>query len=746
MPRIPYKINDFSGGVLAPRFLGRSNLERYYSSASEILNFIIREAGGCYRRPGTQYIAQGKTDGLLKVLYPWVFNETDAYCLEFGVGYIRFFRNLAQVMDPITPTNPYEIATPYTINDLRELHLEQSADQTWIFHESHPTQLLTRTAVDNWLIRDAVFRPPPSFEKELELAAALTVTAVSGEDVPASVDSPVFIASDLNRPIRTATGGRMIITTFTDASNISVDILDALPDTDPLPQGQWFLQGSPQTDLNLDKKAPVGGQVKMTLDADGWRDPANLNGYVKILGGVVAISAIDSPTVARGTVLVELSDTEKKNPDKVPEGAWTLEETSWSATEGYPSTGAFHEQRLGAGGLQTFWLSRSGGFDNFGTGSLDSDAISRTLDGFNLIRWLASGEDLLIGTNGNEIKAAASSRGEVLTPGDTVARQTTWHGSGKLRPISLGTGVIFVEVGGLKLRELRLERLTEGQYTAPDIGIFAEHLYDTGILQLVFKKSPDQQVWTVQADSSCTVMTWDTQINVQVRAAAQVKTRAGDAIESVTVIPNPAGTSSQVWASVKRTVDGGEVRYIEVFQDAAADMVNRAWKSLQTDSAVTYKTPGTGVLTGLDHLEGETVRIVADAGLLPDQVVTGGQVDIGTTPLYDEVEVGLGYNARVVTLSPEVPELGSIRDVQQGWDEYSILVRDAVGLTINGLIEQPTRAPSDLMDMGRQYLDAEWYAVNLAASDRLGQITLEQNDPYPLEILMTVGSLSVGDR
>jgi len=92
-------LNSFTVGVLSPRLAGRSDITQYYQSANEILNMVIEFYGGVKKTPGTYFVAEVKNSSLATRLKRFVFSDTQAYILEFGNQYIRFYKNGGAILE-----------------------------------------------------------------------------------------------------------------------------------------------------------------------------------------------------------------------------------------------------------------------------------------------------------------------------------------------------------------------------------------------------------------------------------------------------------------------------------------------------------------------------------------------------------------------------------------------------------------------------------------------------------------------
>src|SRR5690606_3050614 len=125
----------------------------------------------------------------------------------------------------------------------------------------------------------------------------------------------------------------------------------------------------------------------------------------------------------------------------------------------------------------------------------------------------------------------------------------------------------------------------------------------------------------------------------------------GDGIvESIETIPSPDGGRDEVWLIVRREIDGQTRRYVEYIErpwergDDPADV-------FYVDSGLTYDGPPTTTISGLDHLEGETVQIAANGASHPDRTVTNGQITLDRPA--SKVTVGLHCPARAIMMRLE---------------------------------------------------------------------------------------------
>lgn len=105
MVRLSSIQTNFTAGELSPLLYGRTDLAKYANGAKTLLNAIVQPHGGVTRRPGTRYVASVKDSASPVRLAPFQFSTEQAYVLEFGDRYLRFFRNEGAIRaEPVSAT------------------------------------------------------------------------------------------------------------------------------------------------------------------------------------------------------------------------------------------------------------------------------------------------------------------------------------------------------------------------------------------------------------------------------------------------------------------------------------------------------------------------------------------------------------------------------------------------------------------------------------------------------------------
>lgn len=410
---------------------------------------------------------------------------------------------------------------------------------------------------------------------------------------------------------------------------------------------------------------PVGEVPTDQIPSEGGANAGGLSFYNRA-EGYGEVTAVDADGLTCTIDIVRdlpysVSDT---NPCEAasgnPEGwrghgtqRWS--EGAWSAANGYPRAVAFYEDRLWFAGTdadpQTFWGSRTGEYEDFEEIADRADsAVTFTLasEDMNAIEWLAGDQQLLIGTRGGEFVASATSETEAITASNiTVRRQSKYGVKPGIQPRFVDSALLFVQRAGERLHQLAYSN-DSNRYIGPDMTALSDDILRPSAAELAYQSAPFRQLWVRLTDGNLATLTY---VNDQdVLGWAQLELGGtGVEVESLAVIPHPDGDQDQVWMIVKRTIDSSTKRYIEYLEKPFAADTTYA-DAFFVDSGLTYSGSATTTITGLDHLEGQTVKVFGDGVVQADKTVSSGAITIDSA---SKVQVGLGFDARLQTMRLE---------------------------------------------------------------------------------------------
>ncbi len=646
---------SFSAGEWSPRLFGRNDLAAYFNASSSLVNFIPQPHGGIERRPGTRFVAEVKHSDKITRLLPFQFNNEQSYQLEYGDLYVRFYRDRSVLLDG---GSPYEITSQYGENDLPMLKFTQSADILYLVHPNHRPRELRRMGDVDWEVADFEYDDGPYLKVNTNKLHKVRATTAPASYAITVVDQPTHtftVAGDQTANIKTNDLIRVIGSTGNDGL---YHVLSAV-----------FGAATVITVSEDIPDATVDGNIRpptvLSATADTWSAADQYPSYrfirqqVASTWGVARVVEYTNAKSVRAIITENFGSTDYSSVWRL--GAWgdrdidhPVESASW------PQTVMFHQSRIWFGGSyeqpQTLWSSVVGDFTNFqpsaANGTVaDDDAVTVTLDAdqVNTIYWLMSGaRGLAIGTDGGEWIMNGGGPFEPIVP--TVApialRQTNYGSRDGPRPAFVGPAVFYVTPTGRKLRILTFD-FDVDQFDSVDMTERAEHI-TTGIIKdIVYQREPDSMIWAITDAGDLLSLTFLQKQEV-IAWARQPIAGTDAAVKSISAIKDNG--IEEVWLIVSRTIDGATVQYVEFIEDRFAADADQE-DAFFVDSGLTYDGAPATVISGLDHLEGETVKVYADGATRSDAVVSGGSITID--PEASVVQVGLGYSSTYTSMPIE---------------------------------------------------------------------------------------------
>ena len=392
---------------------------------------------------------------------------------------------------------------------------------------------------------------------------------------------------------------------------------------------------------------------------------------------------------------------------------WAL--GAFSDTTGHPSCVTFYEQRLVFAGTtdqpQTLFFSRSGDYENMdenrgGTVAAD-DAMIYTIasNQVNVIQSLKATRTLIILTSGGEFTLNSDSTGTAVSPTNINIKKQSNYGASNIDALSVGNATLFVQRAKRKLRELAYNFDTDG-YVAPDMTILAEDVTLSGLDELTYQQEPHSIIWGIRGDGVLVGLTYQRSEQVvawhQHKLGGSFGATAHGIVESVISISGNSYNRTdedQLWVIVKRTINSVTRRYVEYLTPFQFDSSLTQFQF--ADSGLSYSGSATATLTGLDHLNGQTVRVIANGATHPDEVVASGSITLDRTTT--AAKVGLPYTSTLQTMRLDV---GSQDGTSQGKTKriFDVTLRmyetvgAKVGPDLNNLEEIPFRSSAAPMD------------------------------------------------
>ena len=780
MPRATWTQTNFNGGEWSPLTYGRIDIAKYKNALALCQNYVTQLQGGLTRRPGTRFVAAGKYSGAPTGseirLVRFEFSVTQAYILEFGNSYLRFYTNDGQLLNGGVP---YEISTPYPAVDIWGMSFAQSADTLYIAHPNHPPMKLQRLGATNWQLSTINFQDGPYLPINTTsttatpsgTSGAVTVTFSSVAGVNGGAG---FSINDVGRPLRIKSGGVWLWGTITVVTNPTT-----ITWTVAAPNGQ---QVPTQATATANISAGSVFSITVTNGGGGYgASPPSVSisggggsgavAYANLSNGVVTsitmsvtgtgYSSAPTVTIAAPAAIVASTTTFWRL------GVWSVGAASIGGQPNYPACVVFNQDRLIWAGPPAYPNRIDGSnvsdYENMAPSNIDgtiidSNAISFSLNAntVNAIRWMVSDEwGLLVGTAGGEWVVSPSNLQQAITPTNINAKQTTSYGVAPVAAVRVGKSTLFVQRTQRKLREMTYQFVIS-TFQAPDISLVSEHLTKTGFKQIGVQLAPQQIIWLVRNDGVLIGLTYDKDQEVAgwhqhiIGGFSDAGQTQNAVVESVACIPSPDVTRDEVWLVVRRYINGQSVRYVEVmtkFWEDGDDIRNGVF----LDSSASYNGAPTTTISGLTWLTGQTVGVLGDGATHPDVVVDNtGKITLQRS--VSIAQVGLKYTSAGKTMRIEAggadgPAQGKLKRIHRTIFRFFQTVGHILTANANGLpaIPEPFRDSSMRMDNPVGLYSGDMRYAWEGTWDLEGQVSWQQTDPLPSNITMLSAQLETQD-
>ena len=736
MARVAAQLTNFTAGELSPRLDGRNDLSKYPAGCKTLENIVIYPHGAAARRPGTQFIAEVKTSSAKTRLIPFEFSTTQTYILEFGNQYMRVYKDKGQVLSSGVA---FEISTPYLTAELFDIKFAQSADVMYITHPSHATRKLSRTGHTSWTLTTVDFTNGPYLDTNTSTTTITASASTVGTGRTFTASASTFVSTDVGRLIRFR-DGHAKVTGFTSATVVTVEIL---VDTG---------SASASTDWSLGAFSDTTGHPScVTFFEQRLVFAATLNNpqtiYFSKSGDYENMDANIGGTVADDDAIV-----------------YTIASNQVNAIRFLSPT-------------RTLIIGTAGGeFAVYGGG--DNDAITPT----------------------NIIIKKQSNYGGANVDAVPVANATLFlqRAKRKIRELAYN-----FDVDGYVAPDLTIlaEHITQGGIT--------QMAYQEEPLSIIYAVREDGELVAVTYQRDQQVVAWHRHIfggsfgtgNAVCESVAVIPTDL-DEYEVYVIIKRTINGATKRYVEVLNTFDftetdntsfnylDSQLNYDGVSTTLNGDISNSATTITLTDASsfnsagkikinkeiikytgkssndLTGCTRGENLttaaahtsgdtvdqvvetLSGLSHLEGQTVSILADGATHPTKTVSSGAISLDRAA--KKVKVGLAYTSLLQTMRIDA---GSQNGTSQGKTKriYEITLRlfETVGVEVgpdlNHMERIPFRSSANPMNEGIAPFTGDKEVEFRGNYDTDGFIVIRQTQPLPLTVLSVYPRLVTND-
>ncbi|HKY95403.1 MAG TPA: hypothetical protein VJL84_08860, partial [Kiloniellales bacterium] len=461
---------------------------------------------------------------------------------------------------------------------------------------------------------------------------------------------------------------------------------------------------------------------------------------------VLRIASVSSATAGTADFLYAGEDAQTSTKRE-----WRL--GYWNDARGWPTCGVFHKGRLWLASSATHpenvWGSEAESFLRFAPapnaafedgiipGATATNAVTLVAsdDQAALIRWLLPIRPMIAGCSAGEQSIKASSLDEAIGPDNATISPSSSVGAANTPPARVDNLGLFLDRTQRRLYEVAY-RLQDDNVAPVDLSLHAEHIgQGSPLKRIAWQRNPWRVLWACREDGQLAGCTYERE--QEVVAWHRHPLGGLDArVLDLAVIPGVG--QDELWCVVERQINGESRRFLE-------HMTNDRWAAspgdrgdwCYADSALSYSGAPVTVLSGLDHLENETVTVLADGAAQVAKIVLNGAIALD--PPASVVQVGLGYSSVLETNNLELGNpLGAAVGRPKTLHSVTALLFDSLGGRLGPAMDRLEallyRTPGTAMDAAPPLFTGAKTVEWPGGWQREKRILFVQDQPLPLNL------------
>jgi hypothetical protein len=456
--------------------------------------------------------------------------------------------------------------------------------------------------------------------------------------------------------------------------------------------------------------------------------------------GTATVTGYTSPTEVTATVTKSMPSTDK---------AITWTESAFSPRQGFPRAIDLMDSRLVLAGTkkkpQGFFYSAIADYDDFTAKTTLADApffVEAISDDQSAVQWLSAQRELFVGTASVEGVLTSRKQDEGQSAENLpIVRWNESMGSAHRAALPIRDSVMILQRGMTTINMLSYSLEADG-YTGEEVTLLCPHLFESGVLQMTHMREPYTGAFTVNNDGTVCHMVYEPKL--QVTGWCKYTTHCGT-FESIQTLPSEKDEDN-VWVSVKRTIDGVTKRHIERFVtgNTKAQQAKSRDEMWYADCAVHFEGTNLTQLTGLDHLEGESVCASAD-GVKSSHTVSSGSITLSTPA--SKVVVGLPITS---TFEPMDIEAQGTMGKRKQLFQTKLLVWRSLGGSVSSdgkdYIPIVYHKAGDNMDSAVPLRDGYLEIFHESNYGRQKFWRIQHDEPYPFTLQTVIQSFTVSKK
>lgn len=712
MAKINLIKNNFTSGELSKKIWLRTDLQQYKNGLKEAFNVLPIIEGGIRKRGGTEAIAQ--TADAVRIL-PFTLSHSQAFILVFKPNQI-------DILDP-EGLLIKSLVTPYTAADIKELNYCQNRHQFYIAHPKHPLKWL-RTSEDltNWSIDDFQYAVPPL--EEIDTPSSAVKPSEKSVGKKATLTASVYETYDNTK--------RYLI------GDICWYVLNNVKQyfkAIRITQGKAPTSGSEESigEAGTIHVADPNWETTVVSEADTFTEN-DVDKFAFINEGIIRIDEFISKSEVRGEILLKLA-----TDIEAIANSWTFKQDIFTSNLGYPKAVTMYQQRLVLGGTTSYpnyvWFSRVGDVTNFLPTVSDGDSftVSASSDQLSNVLHLAQSRGVVVFTGGSEQSISATTT--LSSTNANIVESTAYGITESIRPIKVGSELLFVQKSGERLRSLIYDYSVDS-LVSNELTVLASHIAKDhgGFKEMVYQQEPDSIVWFVMNDGTISSLTLNREQSVNSWSQHNI---GGQALSTLT-LPSAAG-ADRLYFLVNRN---GTIQLEQLKEGLLLDSVIKV--PVQHNKPCIVQDPLISIL-------GDEIAAYFNDGesiySLPILNREGNTLTIDCEMSVGDIYIGRKFTARISLFPPEIqgspatssPALFKINHI-------NLYLYETINPKVNGEMVELKQFTENVFEAPKPYTGSKRVEMNGWNDFDNFKLIIEQDEPLPFHITAVVLEHNFNDR
>jgi len=783
-----YLQNSFIGGEISEKLLGRTDIEAYFRSAKKIENFLVSLEGGVTCRAGFQYLTEvnneEETQGVPR-LFEYIYSQDISFVVVMQDQHLWVF-------DTDGVEKKHIANTGYTTEAVWELKYAQNGRFMYFadgfFPETGVNNKVKKLSYDgtDWTFGSVEFASTGITGRGLSLYTRVLGTAGTTKyryKVCAMNSNTGFVSMPLNGNgledtdyVITTTGNATLSSTNFVRIHMSFDIgtvsttagspnvtgvgtlfQSSIVGKTIIINAVSYVVASRTSDtaiaLTTNAASNLSGVFYETLDGRANRDlflkefdaflifkevTLNNNNTYRMAGSYVKILPNSNTTIFND---VGLEPTSEIVPSPFDD---------FSATNGYPSTISFMQDRLLVASTPEFplniYMSAAGAYEDltyrFASGNGRGLMLTMATPEKNEIKYIVEVGKTVLLTDGAIYRFGTYQDSAISHTNIPTLKKQYNFGVCDIKPIVVGNRIIFINKSMKEIRDLVYNYQTDS-FDGNELSYFVPQLIgEHKLIDSIYQHNPHRVLWYVREDGVLLGMTYSTELKTF--AWHRHTIGGGGKVKSVTSVPSDREDK------LFTIIEFNGKYYLTKMMDnifVTKDIVESHYLDLATITdlreEVEEEDQTTDTITGLDHLEGEEVSVLADGSYLGEFVVDGGGITLPDA--YSYIVVGKKYTSELETIDLNIPS----KNVMFRYKNiHTVNVKTEKSSTYQ-IGEYSTNLKYEYYDIAPSFNVGDFASNSIKVSNNWSKpsnIVIKKDHPLPLNINCIEVEFSVGGK